>query len=146
MIMIENATIDNIKRLLEIEKYSFGEDSYPLSKRAFLYHIKKGDRVFVAKNGEKISGYVLIFRYSKSFRIYSIATSKECRGKGVAKKLINFCMDRAKKEGKETISLEVAESNKKARELYESFGFREYRAIPSYYPQGDTGYKMRAKL
>jgi ribosomal-protein-alanine N-acetyltransferase len=146
MIDIKTATTKNIDRLLEIEKHSFGEDSYPLSKRAFLYHLKKDNRVFVAKNGDKISGYVLIFRYSKSFRIYSIATSKECRGKGVAKKLISFCMEKAKQEGKEHISLEVADSNEKAKKLYESFGFREYRAIENYYPNGDTGYKMRAKL
>lgn len=146
MITIEEAKTEYLNRLLEIEADSFDEESYPLSKRAFRYHLKKGDRIFVARVDQKISAYVLIFRYACSFRVYSIATSKECRGKGLAKKLLAFVLEKAKTEHKKYVSLEVAESNTKAKKIYEGFGFRKRKVLTAYYPNGDTGYRMRVTL
>ena len=52
-----------------------------------------------------------------------IAVSPHMRGQGLAKKLLEVCMDRTVQLGHEAIKLRVGRENRPARRLYESAGF-----------------------
>src|SRR6266511_410783 len=59
--------------------------------------------------------------------IYDIWVVPEHRGKGVGKALVEWAGEWARKRGHRKIKLEVAETNARARHVYESLGFRAER-------------------
>ena len=56
--------------------------------------------------------------------IGSIAVAEDYRGKGFGTQLLNAVNDFAKKNGFETIILDVVDTNPRAYELYKRFGFK----------------------
>ncbi len=59
--------------------------------------------------------------------IYDVWVAPEHRGKGIGKGLVTWAADWAKTKGYHKIKLEVAESNVRARHVYEELGFRPER-------------------
>jgi ribosomal protein S18 acetylase RimI-like enzyme len=59
--------------------------------------------------------------------IYDVWVAPEHRGKGIGKDLVSWASDWAQKKGYRKIKLEVAESNARARHVYEELGFRSER-------------------
>ncbi len=59
--------------------------------------------------------------------IYDVWVAPEHRGKGIGKGLVMWAADWAKTKGYHKIKLEVAESNLRARHIYEELGFRAER-------------------
>lgn len=61
----------------------------------------------------------------------SYAVSSSARGKGVGRKLVSDCLERAKKYGFKILQFNaVVRTNKPARKLYESLGFVGLGVIP----------------
>ena len=63
----------------------------------------------------------------------TIGVSPTCRGRGVGRALLRELLARARSQGMGQLFLEVRASNQAARALYESEGFEELAAVPSYY-------------
>jgi ribosomal protein S18 acetylase RimI-like enzyme len=63
---------------------------------------------------------------------FGIALSKDYRGFGLGKALMQLTLTEAKKKltGLEIIELSVWKRNKVARNLYRQFGFKKYGALP----------------
>jgi ribosomal protein S18 acetylase RimI-like enzyme len=59
--------------------------------------------------------------------IFDVWVAPAVRDQGVGKSLVAFAEDWARKKGYHKIKLECAESNARARHLYEDFGFRYER-------------------
>lgn len=134
----------HINALCELEHQIFDANSFPLSRRNFLYHLKKGN-IFAAFEGDELLGYILIFGYAKSIRIYSLATSHAARGKGIGLALMGHVKNMACEKGKRSLTLEVKQSNSHAIEFYKKFGFKVVKSLQEYYPTED-GYKMELRL
>jgi len=81
-------------------------------------------RLFVLANNTK----------TKELHLESIAVSKKEQNKGIGSKLLKFVLNYARSEGFSQIKLEVVETNPRARQLYESFGFEEVKAQKIPYP------------
>lgn len=73
--------------------------------------------------------------------IHTLATRVDYYKKGIAKKMVEFCIEQAKKRGYKGVRLDVVPDNYPARKLYESCGFifageknldREYEHIPTF--------------
>lgn len=141
---ISQASLTHLKALCELENAIFDAQSFPLSKRNFIYHLKKGN-ISVAQEQTQLVGYILIFSYKKSLRIYSLAVDKDFRGQKVGMKLMQYAKELAVKMQKERLTLEVKTSNKNAIRLYEKFGFKILKILKEYYPNED-GYKMGRSL
>ncbi len=60
----------------------------------------------------------------------------ENQGKGIGKHLLNAAMSKAKQTGYSAIVLDTLPMMKKARSLYQDYGFRE---IPAYYRNPEQG-------
>ena len=133
---------EHIEPLCTLEAALFDAANFPLSRRNFAYHIKKGTPLWCLFEKEQLAGYILLFVYKKSGRIYSLAVDPEFSGKGYGKILLQKAVDALKTEGKEKLFLEVREENKKAIRLYEGVGFKISRRLPAYYGDGAEGIKM----
>lgn len=69
----------------------------------------------------------------KTAYIGNMYTSPDCRGQGIAARLLSSLIGEAKERGCERILLHATESG---RPLYEKFGFAESPAAMAYYPFG----------
>ncbi|OHD95378.1 MAG: hypothetical protein A2019_04320 [Sulfurimonas sp. GWF2_37_8] len=141
---ISPASDTHLHALCALENATFDAHSFPLSKRNFIHHLKKGN-IFIAHKQTQIMGYILLFTYKKSLRIYSIAVDKDFRGQKVGMKLMEYTKELAIIMQKERLTLEVKTSNLNAIRFYERFGFKMMKRLKEYYSTED-GYKMEMML
>ncbi|MDR3177882.1 MAG: ribosomal protein S18-alanine N-acetyltransferase [Campylobacteraceae bacterium] len=145
--MIRVAGLKDLDDLREIESESFDSDSFAMSRRNFIYHIKKNP-LFVYEKDKKICGYILFFlrKNSKKARVYSIAVSEKSRGEGIASKLLEKCFSHASQSGKNLITLEVRADNKNALKTYEKLDFIRVKTLKAYYPDKTDALVMQKRL
>ena len=89
-------------------------------------------RVFLAFANSVPVGAAICFLGFSTFRakpllnIHDLAVLPAWRGQGVGRALLTAAEERARREGCCKLTLEVLESNLRARGLYESFGFGDF--------------------
>jgi [ribosomal protein S18]-alanine N-acetyltransferase len=140
--MIEQAKLEDLISLYNIEKEVFANDPFALSKKAIKYHILKNRLYKIVFNGN-IAGYILWLERKKYFRLYSLAISNDFQNKGLAKKLLEFSFEELKDKNKD-FSLEVKKTNESAIKLYKKFGFEVNKELKDYY-ENEDGYLMLKK-
>ncbi len=135
------ATADDIPALVELENTLFNTDQ--ISKRQFYYHIhSKRNFLWIAKEEAKLIAYMLVFMRRKSARIYSLAVSKTCHGKGVGSALLMKLFEELPAANISKVGLEVNINNQVAIRLYLKLGFKIVKTRMHYYFNGDHAYKM----
>ncbi len=88
------------------------------------------DIFFIVDNGD-IAGVAVCFRLFSTFSvrpylyIHDLVIYKQHRGKGLGRKLLEFCIELSRERNYCKICLEVRYDNPKAQELYASVGFAE---------------------
>jgi|GEM_PF-186416 len=75
--------------------------------------------------------------------IYDVWVAPEHRGKGVGTFLVKWATEWARRQGYKKIKLEVAETNERARSIYESLGFHPERRYMGK-DLGDEGHENRS--
>ncbi len=137
---------EHIQELCALETELFDAEDFPLSRRNFAYHIKKGNILLGAFEGEVLAGYVLLFTYAKSARLYSIGVHPRFRGRRIGIALLERTVEIARGMHKVHLSLEVRTDNTAALRLYQRSGFTPVRKLRAYYPDQADGIKMRLLL
>lgn len=66
---------------------------------------------------------------SKEVKLELLAVKSSTRGSGVGGKLLNYLFEYSKKNNFECISLEVVDTNPKAKKLYERLGFQTIKSV-----------------
>jgi len=133
---------EHIEPLCTLEAALFDAANFPLSRRNFAYHIKKGNILLGAFEEEVLAGYILLFTYPKSARIYSLGIDPKFQGRGIATRLIERAAEIVRGMKKERLTLEVRTDNTPAIRLYARNGFCTVEKLPAYYPDGTDGLKM----
>ncbi|WP_372755535.1 GNAT family N-acetyltransferase [Labilibaculum sp.] len=136
--------------LKKLEKICFSS-CQQMAERNLRHSLHSKTRtVFVAKiddkKGDLQVGALIIHRYKKSVRIYSIAILPEYRKWKFGKKLMEYSMDLAKKEGFERITLEVMASNNSLIDWYLQFGFQKAKYLKDYYGSDADAWQMSLTL
>lgn len=146
-IAIVDATIKDIKDILEIEDLCFGAEKF--SRRQFAYLITKAKGKFlVAKSSNKVLAYISLIINSqyKRGRIYSIAVRPDARGNKLGKMLLEKAIEYACQQKINIISLEVKITNTPAIALYQNYGFKITGVIPCYYEDGSDAFRMESDI
>lgn len=97
---------------------------------ALFYHgsqTEKMDRPF-AKHVEKVVGtapYIVKEARDDEFYLDTLVIQEEYRGRGMGKALLRAFEEASKSRGHDKMALLVDEENHRARELYESIGYRQ---------------------
>ena len=104
------------------------------SKESLESELKNDNSLFLTavENGEVI-GYIGMSVVIDEGYIYNVAVKSEHRNKGTASALINELITFGKKNNFSFITLEVRESNEKARSIYSKFGFVKVGERKNYY-------------
>jgi len=116
-IEIRAATTDDLGRLaVFLQPFVDAKQILPRSEEELRILVRHG---FVAECQGEIAGFAAIEIYSKKLaEVQAMTVSEKFRGRGVGKKLLNACVDRAKVEGVlELMAITMSE------DLFRSVGF-----------------------
>jgi ribosomal protein S18 acetylase RimI-like enzyme len=75
-----------------------------------------------------------------AIRVDSIAVAHQCRGEGIGTMLIRKAIEIAKNRGYKEMTLEVVNTNPRAKKLYEFMGFKQKKHIKFYFLTRSFGY------
>lgn len=110
-----------IAGIAELEKECFAEPWSAPSLKEELSN--ENARFFAAVQGGEVVGYIGCILVCGEGSITNVAVKKSARRTGVASCLLEALISALKKEGAESIFLEVRLSNTPAQKLYEKFNF-----------------------
>jgi ribosomal-protein-alanine N-acetyltransferase len=140
--MIRRATLSDAIALRRLEEQLFSEADYPLSLRAFRYHIPRS-LLLVAETEGTIVGYALaLVRGRRAAKLYSIGVVPQMRGRGTAAALLRQLLEELGALGFARVVLEVRTGNENAIVLYRRFGFEVTKRLASFYRDGCDAYLM----
>ena len=83
-----------------------------------------------------LNGYLLATMIDGEAEILSIGVTPDRQRQGVGKRLLHYFFDHGASQNMAVVTLEVAEDNLPALELYRNFGFAEFGRRKGYYKQG----------
>lgn len=141
---IRSANGNDIRPLHALEQACFDYDQIGL--RNFRYLLQSSTaQVMVAEEGQALLGYAITLtrRNSRYWRLYSMASAPQARGRGVGKQLLTFAITQARKAEAKGMRLEVKCDNTSAIALYRQLGFEVTDLLPAYYSDQTDGYRMQ---
>ncbi len=122
----------DIPQVCEIERASFKEPwSRSDFEREFLFWY--ASEMTVAARGEEVLGYSVLWHTENGLHLANVAVREDRRGRGIGRALVENAIAEARRLRAGRITLEVRESNLKARKLYEELGFRAVEIKRGYY-------------
>ena len=89
------------------------------------YILNPGGFIFMAKYNNEIVGVVALINQKTFFELSKMAVSPKYQGLKIGRKLLEFCVDFAKKQDWESITLYSHRSLETAINLYQKIGFKE---------------------
>ena len=100
------------------------------------YNPEANYKIVVVKDGDKVVGSITFYKidlFTFSFQpvleIFNVAVLKEYRGQKIAKKLFEYIIDYANKNGYKSINLTCLDTAIPAHKLYESVGFTRTSSV-----------------
>jgi ribosomal protein S18 acetylase RimI-like enzyme len=109
-----------------------------------------GSAIFVCEDRGEIIGMAYLVPHGNPTAIYPtdwsyvrmVSVHPEYRGKGIAKRLTQMCVDYAKETQEKIVGLHTSEKMEDAQRIYESIGFRRYKEIDPIYGMRYWLYKL----
>jgi ribosomal-protein-alanine N-acetyltransferase len=135
-VAIEDASIQNLDRLYEIERECFEREAFTKQQIAHLLTDYNSLGLVAKVNGEIVGfvmGMVYIERRSLTGHILTIDVSPMYRRKGVAQNLLQEIEKIFKGKGVRACHLEVRENNAAALSLYQKLGYKKVARLKNYY-------------
>jgi len=134
----------DLAAVLVIEQASF---STPWKRDHFLHEIAAPHSYpYVAECGAVVAGYVCLTALFEEAQILDIAIAPDKRGRGLARKLMEYAIGLAIDKGAELLALEVRSTNTAAISLYERLGFVRTGCRLKYYEGKDDAVLMEKTL
>lgn len=143
MISIRRVRRDDLRSILRIEKASFARDAW--DREIFLDYLARSEKsLFLAAIIDgAVAGYVVACQRETRAEVDSIAVTPAKRGHGVAGTLLKRVIERLRRRGFKTVSLNVRIENQAAIRLYRKLGFQRVRRVNGYYEDGASAWRMR---
>jgi ribosomal-protein-alanine N-acetyltransferase len=135
---------DDLDRILEIERASFGLQAYDC--KLFAYYARRcGDLFLIAVKEGKICGYMLSCVRGARAELVSVAVDPARRQTGAGSAMLRSTLRRLRLRRVEWLHLMVRIDNHSAIEFYEKHGFRRVRRVRGYYEDGGDGIRMNLR-
>jgi [ribosomal protein S18]-alanine N-acetyltransferase len=120
----------DIPMVVTIEKSAY---QFPWSEGIFRDCLRVGYVCRVIDAGGDTGGYGIMSVGAGEAHILNVCIREEYRGRGFARKMLQYLMDRARSVGMYEAFLEVRPSNTAAARLYHSMGFEQVGIRRGYY-------------
>jgi ribosomal-protein-alanine N-acetyltransferase len=132
----------DIPMVVTIERSAY---QFPWSEGIFRDCLRVGYVCRVVDAGGDMGGYGIMSVGAGEAHILNVCIREEYRGRGYARKMLVYLMDRARAAGMREAFLEVRPSNTAASRLYQSMGFEQVGVRRGYY-QATVGREDAAVL
>jgi len=132
----------DVPTVVGIERSAY---QFPWSEGIFRDCLRVGYICRVVEAGGELGGYGIMSVGAGEAHILNICIREEYRGRGYARKVMLYLMDRARAAGMYEAFLEVRPSNTVAARLYQSMGFEQVGVRRGYY-QATVGREDAAVL
>ncbi len=132
----------DIPMVVTIERSAY---QFPWSEGIFRDCLRVGYVCRVVDAGGDMGGYGIMSVGAGEAHILNVCIREEYRGRGYARKMLLYLMDRARSAGMHEAFLEVRPSNTVAARLYHSMGFEQVGIRRGYY-QATVGREDAAVL
>ncbi len=142
---VRPALPDDAAALDALEQQLFSVENYPLSRRAFRYHIRHNLLLVVRTQEGELAGYVLALVRRKTPKIYSLGVAPAFRQRGIASLLLQRLTELLAERGFAHVTLEVRRDSG-AITLYRRFGFQTVKTLKAFYRDGCDAYLMRRDI
>ncbi len=87
--------------------------------------IAGGGCIFLAMDGENVAGTAGLWKENeKEYELVKMAVDPDYRGQGISRKLMDHCLEEAKKRNAQKLFLYSNSQLKTALQLYEKYGFK----------------------
>ena len=124
------ATKNDLSAIMEIERQSTIAAHWT---RAQYEHLLDAGVILVAESDRVVTGFICANTKVPEWEIENIVVAENSRRCGIAEALLNELLNVLNGRSGVSLWLEVRESNRPARALYEKHGFRETGVRRSYY-------------
>jgi [ribosomal protein S18]-alanine N-acetyltransferase len=128
--------------IVAIERAAY---QFPWSEGIFRDCLRVGYVCRVVEVDGRIAGYGIMSAGAGEAHILNVCIGDEYRGRGLARKVLVYLLDRARAAGMYEAYLEVRPSNTAAARLYHSLGFEQVGVRRGYY-QASVGREDAAVL
>ncbi len=133
-VVVTELGAEDITGAAELEKLSLGKEAWKESQ--LLEASVRDDTVYlVSKKGQRVIGLCGVRNVSGDGEVTNVSVAPDCRGMGVAYKMMKELLIRGDKIGCSAYTLEVRDGNAPARRLYEKLGFMNEGKRPGFYDE-----------
>ena len=111
-----------------------------------LYYIDEGGFIYFATFNNEIAGTIALLKVTdKIFELSKMAVYEKYQGKSIGNKMIEFCLQEAKRMSLEKVILYSNTSLRPAIHLYEKFGFKAVPDFTSEYKRANIKMEIEIK-
>ncbi|HKS73423.1 MAG TPA: ribosomal protein S18-alanine N-acetyltransferase [Terriglobales bacterium] len=143
--LIRSATPADIPVMIQLEKHSATAGHWSREQYEQVFAAKESPSmrqvsILVIQVDNKVVGFLAARSVDPEWEIENIAIQGEARRRGLGSRLVGQLIDLARAKGGTAVLLEVRESNRAARSLYEKWAFVENGRRRGYYrdPEEDA--------
>ncbi len=131
-VKIRRMETPDLGRVMEIEHQSY---TMPWTESTFRGLLRRADAdLFVAETPRgDLAGYAVSWAVLDQGELGNVAVAPEWRQRGIAHRLLDAVIDRARERRVRELFLEVRVSNSTARQLYQAYEFHEVGRRRNYY-------------
>lgn len=141
MVNIVEFQSNDLKQVMALDQKTFSHRERPWSERFFMrMHQNFPNYFLVAKDQEKVVGFIIARERDSYTYISSLAISEDYQGHGLGTKLCQEIIDKSKKD----LQLHVRKYCP-AVSLYKKIGFEIIMELDNYYKNGSDAYLMLYK-
>jgi ribosomal-protein-alanine acetyltransferase len=138
---IRAATVADLSAIMELEKRAATAAHWSTAQYEAMFRTSDPERVaLILEEEAELQGFVIARVVAEEWEIENIAVTGSARQRGLGTRLVGELLDLARAKGTAAVFLEVRESNRAARALYEKWAFLESGSRRGYYadPQEDA--------
>lgn len=142
-ITLKRATVEDIDKILEVEKGLVGTKIYSglTGAEDTLKELDENIYYLIERNGKVVGDISYQMKDENHAYISGLAVAKEFQGQGIAKQAMQMVLEKLKDV--EFLSLVTHPENVKAIRLYESLGFKQIgEPMENYFDDGEPRVKM----
>jgi len=129
-----HATSADLSAIMALEKHAATAAHWSVEQYEALFRTSGPDRVALLIEEEpRVQGFVIARVVGEEWEVENMAIAGPARRRGLGTRLFGQLLDLARARGAKAVFLEVRESNRAARALYEKWAFLENGSRKRYY-------------
>ncbi len=126
--------------MMVLEKHAVTAGHWSLQQYEALFRTSSAGRTCLVIEEAQVQGFIIARTLGVEWEIENIAIAGKARRRGLGARLLGEVLNLARARDAQSVFLEVRESNRAARALYEKWSFREDGRRKKYYkdPEEDA--------